>query len=78
MRIVGAIFEKMKIINFFLMWTILNFRGGGKARDIYEWTLYINFERDRSIGLGSTLDDGRTDGQSQTLKQTLTHPQTFL
>ena len=26
MKIVGAIFEKIKIINFFLMWTTLNFR----------------------------------------------------
>ena len=28
------------------------------AQDIYTRTLYIEFERDRSIGLGSTLGDG--------------------
>ena len=36
---------------------------GGKlktARDIYMRTLYIKFERDRSIGLGSTFGDGLT------------------
>ena len=40
-KIVGAIFEKIKIINFFLMWTTLNFRvrvkninkGSGYLRD---------------------------------------------
>ena len=42
----------------------LNFRGRVKtkntARDIYKRTLDIEFERDRSVGLGVTLDD---DGQ---------------
>ena len=55
-KIVGAIFEKIKTFNFFLMWTTLNFRGREKtktaARDIYKRTLDIKFERDRSIGLG--------------------------
>ena len=63
MKIVGAIFEKIKILNFFLMWTTLNFRGRGKtkrtARDIYMRTLGIECERDRSIGLGATLGDGQ-------------------
>ena len=30
------------------------------------WTLYIEFERDRSIGLGSTFGDGHTDTHTQT------------
>ena len=30
------------------------------ARDIYMRTLYVEFERDRSIGLGSTFGDGHT------------------
>ena len=62
-KIVGAIFEKIKIFNFFLMWTTLNFRGGEKTKktapDIYMGTLDIEFERDRSIGLGSTKGDGQ-------------------
>ena len=57
------------------MWTTLNFRGRGKtiktARDIYMRTLYIEFERDRSIGLGSTFGDDHTD------RDTHTHTQTF-
>ena len=47
------------------MRTTLNFRDRGKtkkkAQDICERTLYIDFERDRSIGLGSTIGDGQTD-----------------
>ena len=31
------------------------------ARDICKRTLDIEFERDRSIGLGSTLGDGHTE-----------------
>ena len=46
------------------MRTTLNFRGRGKTKktapDIYEWTLHIEFERDRLIGLGATLGG---DGQ---------------
>ena len=76
-KIVGAIFEKNKVFNFFLMWTTLNFRGRGKtkktARDIYKRTLDIEFERDRSIGLGSTIGDGQT----QTQTHTHTHTHTF-
>ena len=60
-NIVRAIFEKIKILNFFLMWTTLNFTGRRKtkktARDIYKRTLDIEFEQDRSIGLGSTIGD---------------------
>ena len=56
-QIVGAIFEKINISYIFLMWTTLNFRGRGKtrkktARDVYKRTLDIEFEVDRSIGLG--------------------------
>ena len=49
---------------FFFGWTTLNFRGRWKlkkkkinkeARDICEGTPDIDFERDRSIGLGSTV-----------------------
>ena len=49
------------------MWTTLNFRVRGKtkkkARDICKSTLDIDFERDRSIGLGCTFGDGQTDRQ---------------
>ena len=73
-KIVGAIFEKMKIFNFFVMRTTLNFRGRGKtktpARDIYKRTLDIEFDRDRSTGLGSTIGDGQTDRQTHTRTQT--------
>ena len=61
MKIVLAIFEKIENLNFFLMWTTLNFRSRGKTkkstRDIYMRTLYIEFERDRSVGSGATLGD---------------------
>ena len=62
MKIIGAIFEKMKILNFF-MWTTLNFEGRSKtkkwAKDICRGTLGIECKRDRSVGLGTTLgDDG--------------------
>ena len=56
-KIVGAIFEKIKFFIFFLVITTLNFRGRRKtkkkkkARDIYKRTPDIKFERDRSIGL---------------------------
>ena len=44
-------------------------------------TLYIEFERDRSIGLGSTFGDGHTDRQidgrtDQTDRHTHTHTHT--
>ena len=37
-----------------------------KAGDIYKRPLYIEFERDRSIGLSSMIGDGRTDRQTHT------------
>ena len=51
-------------------------RVGGKktARDIYERTLDIEFERDRSIGLGSTVGDNQTDRQTD--RHTHTHTDT--
>ena len=68
---------KNNFFKFFLVWTTLNFRGRGKtkkiARDIYKRTLDIEFERDWSISLGSTIGDGQTDRQTDTL----THTQTF-
>ena len=70
MKIVEAIFEKIKILNFFLMWTTLNFRVRGKikkpTRDIYMRTLHIEFERDRSIGLGSMIGDVQTHTHTHT------------
>ena len=65
-KIVGAIFEKIKIFIFFSceLPLILGVEGKLKKR-----TLNIEFERDWSIGLGSTIGDGRTDRQ--------THTQTF-
>ena len=69
MKIVRAIFEKIEILNFFLCEQPLILGEGGKlkkkkARDIYMRTLYIEFERDRPIGLGSTL--GHTDRHTHT------------
>ena len=64
-KIVRAIFEKIEILNFFLCELSLILGVGEKlkktARDIYMRTLYIEFELDRSIGLGSTFGDGHTD-----------------
>ena len=37
-----------------------------EALDICEETLDIDFERDRSIGLGCTVGDGQTDRQTDT------------
>ena len=60
-EIVGAIFEKMKILNFFLCELPLILTVGRKrkkrARDICKGTLDIEFERDSSFGLGATLGD---------------------
>ena len=73
-------FWEIRNLIFFLMWSTLNFRVRGKtkktARDIYMRTLYIDFERDRSIGLGSTFGDDHTDRQ-HTHTHTHTHTQTF-
>ena len=63
MKIVGAIFEKMKILNFFLMWTTLNFLGSSKTKneagDICKGTPDIKFEQDWSVGLRAILADGQ-------------------
>ena len=60
MKIV-AIFEKMKVKNFF-MWTTLNFEGRLKkklAKDIFKGTIDLECERDWPVGLGTTLSDGQ-------------------
>ena len=78
MKIVGAIFEKIKIFNFFLHELSLILGVGGKlkkkktVRDIYNRTLDIEFEGDRSIGLGSTIGDGQTHTNKHKHKQTKT------
>ena len=63
MKIFGAIFGKMKILNSFLMWNTLNFEGRSKtkkrARDICKGTPDIECERDWPVGLGATLVDGK-------------------
>ena len=86
MKIVIAIFEKMKIFIFFLCelplilslssfaWFLcklsLILRVGRKLKtrsgDICKETLDIEFEQDRSIGLGSTIGNGQTDRQTDT------------
>ena len=62
-KTVGAIFEKMKILIFFLYELPLILRVDGKrkkrARYICKGTLDIEFERDWSVGLGTTLCDGQ-------------------
>ena len=69
-KIVGAIFEKIKILNFFSSELPLILEVGGKlkkpAQDIYKRTLDIEFERDWLIGLGSTIGDGQTDTHTNT------------
>ena len=61
MKIVSAIFEE--ILNFFLMWTTLNFGGRSKkkkwAKNICRGTLDIECEWEWSVGLGATLGDGQ-------------------
>ena len=67
--------RKSKYLNFFLCELTLILGLGEKlkkeVRDICKRTLYIEFERDRSISLGSTIGDG------QTHRQTQTHTHTF-
>ena len=50
-----------------------------KAPDIYKSTLDIEFERDRSIGLGSMIGEGQTDRDRRTDGRTdrHTHTHTF-
>ena len=47
------------------MWNTLNFQGRSKTkktpRNICKRTLDKGFERDWSVGLGATLDDGHTE-----------------
>ena len=66
-KIVRAIFEKIEILIFFLMWTTLNFRGRRKtnetSRDICKRTLDIKFERNRLIGLGYGCANHATQGK---------------
>ena len=45
------------------------------GRDIYKRTPDIEFERDRSIGLGSMIGDGQADRQTD--RQTHTHTHIF-
>ena len=63
MKIVGTVYDKIKILNFFLMWTTLNFESRSKtkkgARDICKGTLDIEFKRDWSVGFGVMLCDGQ-------------------
>ena len=69
MKCVGAIFEKMNILNFFLCELPLILRVDRKkqrARDICKGTLDIEFERDRSTGLGSMIGDRQTDRHTHT------------
>ena len=60
MKTVGAIFEKLKFLNFFI-WTSLNFEGRSKkkkrAEDNFKSALNIEFEQDLSVDLGATLGD---------------------
>ena len=61
MKIVRAIFEKIKFLNFFLCELPLILGLGWKikknVRDICERTLDIDFERDCWVGLGPALGD---------------------
>ena len=78
-KIVGAIFEKIKILILFSCELPLILGVGEKlkktAGDIYTRTLDIEFERDLSIGLGSTTRDGQTDRPTD--RQTHTHRHFF-
>ena len=62
MKIVGAIFDKIKIKKIFLckLPLILGVARKWKeqAEDIYKWTPDIEFEQDGSIGLGAILAEG--------------------
>ena len=62
MKTVGAIFEKMKIFNFFLcelplIWVDRKWKE--QAEDNYKRTPDIEFERDWAVGLGAILADGQ-------------------
>ena len=82
-KIVGAVLEKINFFLFFLCELPLILRvcqnRKKKPRHICKRTPDIGFERDRSIGLGSTIGDGQTDRQTdrQTDTQTHRHTHTF-
>ena len=64
-QVQGSIPGGVVNFNFFLMCELPLILGVGgnlkkKARDIYERTPDTDFERDWSIGLGSTFGDGQT------------------
>ena len=72
-KIVGAIFEKIEILNFFSCELPLILWVGEKLKKKKRLEIltrgpysYIEFERDRSNGLGSTIGDGRTDRDRHT------------
>ena len=61
MKIVGAIFEKIEILNFFSCVNYPNYQGRLEtkkwAKDICKGTLDIECERGWPVGLGATLGD---------------------
>ena len=63
MKIVRTIFEKMKILNFFLCELPLilgvDWKRKKRAGDICTGTLDFECERDWLVGLGATLGDGQ-------------------
>ena len=67
-KIVRAIFEKIDFCFLCELPLILGLGGKLKKRlEIFTWgPYYIEFERDRSIGLGSTFGDGHTERQTHT------------
>ena len=68
-KIVGAIFEKIKIFIFFLCELTLVLGVGGERKNSWRYLQEdprYRFERDRSIGLGSTIVDGQTDRHTHT------------
>ena len=62
-KIVTAIFEKMKILNFFLMWTTLNYGGRSKTKKWAKYTcrgtLDIECERNWPVGLDAMFGNGQ-------------------
>ena len=73
-KVVGAIFEKIRILNFFLKWITLNFRGRGKtkkngSRYLHEDPIYRIWTR--------SVNWFRLYVRRQSHRQTHTHTQTF-
>ena len=62
-KIVGAIFEKMEILNFFLCELPLIFgvarKRNEQAENICKGTPDVEFEQDWSVGSGAALGDGK-------------------